>query len=478
MQGLEPATGGVACAAVPHAHADWLTALAIWCFTGLLAALGFSFGFYYLNRAGYGVPAESDILDAVAIFDGRWYRQIAVDGYFYDPERRSNVAFFPVYPLLARGLIWLTGLRAEAALLVVSNLSLLFALWLLARYTRARWPEADTNLVGCVVLAAAIFPTGCFFRLAYSESTFLLLSILAMLGMARNWPVWRTALIIGLATAARPVGIALLAPLAIHVCRQSSRGNGLFAVSSPVGNGLRAVPPAAQRRAAMSLVHLAIYIPLACWGLAAYIAYQRFAFGDALAFARIQRRWGVMPELAWPEKLRALATLSPVWSVYDSTTSAFWGTSDSHGIAWFSLLFANPFILGAVIALLAFGAWRRWLSSEELVYCGLLLFIPYVTRGYEMGMRVDQASQDAELAEGFQRGAEAALREVLRDFWPRLTCVLGRKYAVLVPWEDVRDLVHAAIEHGWRRHGRFDPARGTLIGWLYVIADHEVADFA
>lgn len=136
MQGPEPASGGAARATGPHAHAVWATAPTTWSLTGLLAALGFSFGFYYLNRAGYGVPGESDILGAVAIFDGRWYRQIAVEGYSYDPNRRSNVAFFPVYPLLARGVIWLTGLRAEAALLVVSNLSLLVALWLLARYTR------------------------------------------------------------------------------------------------------------------------------------------------------------------------------------------------------------------------------------------------------------------------------------------------------------------------------------------------------
>lgn len=190
-----------------RAFDDGLTALAVCYFTGLLAAAAFSFGFYYLDRASYGVSTGSDILDAVAIFDGRWYRQIAVDGYSYDPGRRSNVAFFPMYPVLGRGLILITGMRAEAALLVVSNLSLLAALWLLACYVRTRFPDAGAHVVDCTLLAAAVFPTGCFLRLAYSESTFLLLAIFAMLAMARSWPPWRAALIVGLATAARPVGV-------------------------------------------------------------------------------------------------------------------------------------------------------------------------------------------------------------------------------------------------------------------------------
>ncbi len=53
---------------------------------------------------------------------------------------------------------------------------------------------------------------------------------------------------------------------------------------------------------------------------------------------------------------------------------------------WFSLGFVNPvFFIGAV-ALLAFGAWRRWLSLEETSLGALMLLLPYVTRAYEMGM--------------------------------------------------------------------------------------------
>lgn len=93
-------------------------------------------------------------------------------------------------------------------------------------------------------------------------------------------------------------------------------------------------------------------------------------------------------------------------------------------------------------------------------------------------MRVDQASKGAVLAGAFRRGDEGSLREVLCELWPRIACVLARKHATLVALEDVRDVVHVGIEHGWRRQSPFHPARGTLGGRLYVIAAHEVADFA
>jgi hypothetical protein len=34
--------------------------------------------------------------------DSNWYQEIANDGYQYDVSRRSNVAFFPAYPMTAR----------------------------------------------------------------------------------------------------------------------------------------------------------------------------------------------------------------------------------------------------------------------------------------------------------------------------------------------------------------------------------------
>ena len=404
----------------------WLSAVTDWYLTGLLAALGFSFGFYLVRPASGALPERRDWLDAFTWMDGKWYKQIAAEGYHYDPANRSNVAFFPVYPLLGRGLMAVSGLRAEAALLIVSNLSFLAALAMLAFYCRERDPAAPAELADYTLLAAALFPTGCFFRLTYSESTFLLLAILAMYAMLRRWPLWAIALIVGLATAARPVGVALLAPFAIHIWRRcrphqpeaparptdgttpdhpeapSRRLEGSDTIAAPRESVEAQLPSPSARgqvrvaakcpvlfpRSRFGLVcaRLALYLPLACWGLTAFFAYQCHAFGDPFAVLKAHGHWGIRADTPWPETAAALATLEPVRSVYDGQSPAFWLSHDTHGIPWFSLQFANPIFFLTAVALVAFGASRRLLSLEETSLGSLLLLIPYVTRGYEMGM--------------------------------------------------------------------------------------------
>jgi hypothetical protein len=39
---------------------------------------------------------------------------------------------------------------------------------------------------------------------------------------------------------------------------------------------------------APTLSRLALYLPIGSWGLVAFIVYQYFAFGEPLAFARVQ----------------------------------------------------------------------------------------------------------------------------------------------------------------------------------------------
>jgi len=378
-----------------------------WYLTGLIAALAFSFGSYISPHPSSDVPEDREWFDKVTWMDGRWYKQIATEGYHYDTTTHSSVAFFPVYPLLVRALITLTGMRAEAALLVISNMSLLAALAMLASYVRDRYAQAPTELGDYTLLAAALFPTGCFFRLAYSESTCLLLVVLAMYGMLRRWPLWSIAFAIGLATAARPVGVALLAPFAIHIVRtvvashrDESRGKG--AEQTPRGvvgaSGWRwrlhslthsIFRSLANGRAAPTLrliaPPLALYLPVACWGLAGFVAYQAYAFGEPLAAVKTQAHWSIRPATPWYEKAVALATLEPIRSVYDRRSPAFWGRDQSE-MPWFSLHFANPIFFAGAIALLAFGTWRGWLSLEEISLGALMLLIPYVTRAYEMGM--------------------------------------------------------------------------------------------
>jgi hypothetical protein len=204
-----------------------------------------------------------DFVSACLHFDALHYVEIAREGYSYDPDRRSLVAFFPAYPLLSRWVSQTTGLSAEEAALLTAQAALMGAFFLLARYTRTRWPEASAQQRGVVLAVFGLWPLGLFFRMPYAESLFTCVTLLLLYGMARGWPLIILALLAGLGTAVRPVGVALTAALAWHVLMQ----------------------PGSHLRTKMGRVLL--LSPLACWGLLAYVSYQWLSFGTPWAFAVI-----------------------------------------------------------------------------------------------------------------------------------------------------------------------------------------------
>jgi hypothetical protein len=304
---------------------------------------------------------QSDLTSCFARWDGQWYKRIVADGYSYDPDNQSTVAFFPVYPLLARLLVCITGLRPDLALLAIAHLSLISAFILMIAYVRERYKSTSPGLAEYVLLALGLLPFTFFFRMAYSEAPFLLLTILALYGMERKWSLAIIALIIGLATATRPVGLGLLAPLILHIWHRSSNA------ISFIGTFL-------------------CIVPIACWGMAGYMSYQYGQFGDPLAFAKSHGHWRVRPPAPLLDKLIALETLEPIWSICDSWSPCCWNRTEFANAFLFNPRIADRvYFLGAVV-LAAVGKYKRWLSSYELVLVVSLLFIPYVGRGYDMCM--------------------------------------------------------------------------------------------
>ncbi len=326
--------------------------------------LGVYVGHFYLSDSQYQdhfhTPHRSDLAAAFANWDGQWYIHIARDGYFYDPKSMSSVAFFPVFPLAGRYLASATGLHYDLALTFVANAFLLLALGLLGDYVRRR-SESPPDIALFAPLALALFPVGFFFRMAYSESSFLLLTILTFYGLARQWPLWAVAALVGLATGTRPVGVALIPPLLLACWRRYS---------------------CPRRR----LVVLALAAPLCLWGLASYMIFQYVHFGDSLAFIKTQSHWRSREKSSREEQLLAAATLEPFWAVYDESSPAYWRRHDRELGAAFSLQFANPIYFASVALLVGYGAWRCWLSTEEVLFAAGVLLIPYLAKSHEWCM--------------------------------------------------------------------------------------------
>lgn len=302
---------------------------------------------------------------ALERFDAAHYKEIAETGYRYDPQRRSNVAFFPLFPLSARWTRQLTGWSTTPAMLLTSNAFLLGAFLAFAFYLADR--ERPSLASGSVqkaippVSSAALtifglWPTTFFFRMPYSESTFLLLAIVAMLGIARRWPALYLAPIVGAATAARPVGVALLVPLTLYLLQKADWRKGIMKCM--------------------------FFLPLACWGLLAYMGFQYVEFGDPLAFAKTQAHWRVRGSGDAIDKFLTLMSAEPIWGSY-VVGSPYYQDDDT----WLplSLVRMNPLYLIGTLILVVVGAWKKWLTREEIGLSVALLAIAYVARGYEWG---------------------------------------------------------------------------------------------
>ena len=317
-EGVMPATLGRSLK--PLSWHDVLTASAYFVLTGVIFFLGMTFGDrYVVEGRPHWAPDRVGFWATFTNWDSHWYASVARDGYDYDPSRMSSIAFFPAYPLLGRALAWVTGLPHGLALTILSNLFLWATLVLLLDYTRRRFPEGSPDLPAYTALALALCPVGFFFRVAYTESMFIFLTILTLYGIHRRWPVLALALIVGLATATRPTGIALIPSLVLAVWQQYPSWCG-------------------------RLLALAAVLPLSCWGLGAFIAYQEYQFNEPLAFSQAQDSWRFRPKVPTEEHVLGVATGEPIWSVYDPDSAGYWARFDKRLDPMFSLQFANPSI--------------------------------------------------------------------------------------------------------------------------------------
>lgn len=196
-------------------------------------------------------------------WDGEWYRMIARGGYMLIPGRQSDPAFFPIYPIMLRGL-HAAGVGWGIAGPLLSNFALLLGLVLFYALSREIFSEP---LARRATTYLAIFPLGYVFSMTYPESVVLVLLTAAPLAaLRRHW--WLAAFCAGAAALARPEGLFLVFPLADIAWRQR-----------------RTLAPVA-RGAALA----AIMAPVAA--IASYSLYLATVLHDPLAWNQAERAWG------------------------------------------------------------------------------------------------------------------------------------------------------------------------------------------
>lgn len=328
-----------------------------------VVVLAFCFASQALNeRSHLWSGGHPGLLGRFLNWDGVWYATIASEGYRASSNTLPTVVFFPAYPLSAAAFARATGVSIQMALLVITHISMLCACGLLSRYVERKYERGESTIANLSVASFAVYPTTLFFHVTYTEALFMVLCLVSMRGIAVGWKPYNVALVIGMATATRSVGVALTVPLAIYLWR--------------------------GRKGVKHLIReFALHIPLANWGLLSYMAYLHVTFGDPVAFATAMPDWLSRPSLTGFARLQALLTASSVWEPYFPASPAYWRSNDVVANPLFSMQFANPLFFMLAAGLVVFGAARRWIDCYDGSFAIALLAIPYALQSYPSMMQ-------------------------------------------------------------------------------------------
>jgi hypothetical protein len=230
---------------------------------------------YLLSRAatlitagGIALISKSSIGAVLARWDGGWYLSIVRDGYPSSVPSgsgiaaQSNIAFFPGYPLLVRGLSTPFGLSpvlVGCAVSFIAGLAATVGLWKLAVRL------SDEGTADRSVVFFAFFPSAFVLSMVYSDALFLALAVWCLLALLdERWA----------AAGAAAAMAGLVRPTAVALCLACAWG-AVVAIRN--GGSWRAL----------------VAPTLAPWGALLYLGYIWIHTGDAFAFFKVESRgWG------------------------------------------------------------------------------------------------------------------------------------------------------------------------------------------
>jgi Gpi18-like mannosyltransferase len=276
----------------------------IWLFVGtrVLLVLVTYIGFILFPVPPHVYPVSAVNISALLTSWNHWdaanFTRIAQYGY----QTIYDTAFFPLFPLLIKGVAFLFGNNGYIAIgMILSNLALLGALFVLY--------QIATDILGeqigrRTLLYLCIFPTAFFFFAAYNESLFLFLTASSFLAMRRQkW--WLAAILGFFAALTRAAGVLLVIPFLyeLWISRESiitSNQNTFHKILITIS---RALP--------------LLIIPL---GTLIYCLFCWKVFHNPLAFVAVQSHWD--RHTTWPwvgilSSLRELLLIQPFGSFFE-----------------------------------------------------------------------------------------------------------------------------------------------------------------
>lgn len=275
-------------------------------------------------------------------WDAPHYLDIARQGYVSTGVESRWIVFYPLYPWTVRAFAVVLQDYLLSAF-VVSGLASIAAALLLRRLVAL---DEDERTTRASVFFMLVFPTAYFLHIGYTESLFMALALGSFLAARRR--VWWLAGALGaLAALARVNGLLLIPALAVEAYAE------------------RREDPQRGFRPEW------LFVLLVGLGFAVYLALNKYALGDPLAFLRVQEEhW--FRSFTWP------------WvSVGEAWRSARWREpSEAVMVGAMELLFALVG-LGCTLwcALTSRKSYAVWMATNWLLFTStrFLLSVPRYT---------------------------------------------------------------------------------------------------
>lgn len=288
--------------------------------------------------------STSKFWDAFARYDSGHFEGIAWSGYAPLAGGRSNIAYFPVYPMLMRYVARPFG--RHHAIYYMAGIAVAWACFVLAAvalYYLARLDLNRRQALRAVVLFT-VFPFAFFYGMVYSESTFVLFAILTFyLVRTRRWMA--AGLCGAVATATRVPGI-LIVPAVAWIAWRTAEPTWRDRIRAGIG------------------------VALAASGFVGYCAYIYSLTGNPLEWAATLQRWGYNPGAApWMAPLRLLQVLGTHPYLY-LTTDPMAPYDTLYGVTGMLFVIVVPFI------------WRR-LGAGYGLYVLLNVLLPLSSGAFE-----------------------------------------------------------------------------------------------
>ncbi len=168
--------------------------------------------------------------------DAGWYEKIAMNGYtviehkeslkgwMSEKHQQSEWAFFPVYPMLIKGCMYILSLDFNITAFIITLILSTGSFILFYKYAGMHYKEDKTAFLATIFFI--LFPFNYYYSMMYTEAPFFILMMLSLFTIIKNKNYW-LLLLLPLLTLLRPNGIVVAFTLYLFYFQQHIEKNNI-----------------------------------------------------------------------------------------------------------------------------------------------------------------------------------------------------------------------------------------------------------